>query len=86
MAKLFSVSIMTSESVQSYVLSGKAAIDLDDGAFVVVGDYAQGTVYGANDKDQNVHVLTAPAALVIIVFCTPKSLKRRIGIVSSSKE
>lgn len=63
MAKLFSVSIMTSESVQSYVLSGKAAIDLDDGAFVVVGDYAVGTVYGQTDKDQNVHVLTAPAAV-----------------------
>jgi hypothetical protein len=63
MAKLFSCGIMTSESVQSYVLSGKAAIDLDDGAFVVVGDYAEGTVYGEHDKDQNVHVLTAPAAV-----------------------
>ena len=63
MAKLFSAGIMTSESVQSYVLSGKADVALDDGAFVVVGDYAVGTVYGQTDKDQNVHTLTAPAAV-----------------------
>ena len=63
MAKLFSVGIMASESVQSYVISGRASAALDNGAFVVVGDYITGTVYDATAKDQNVHTLTVPAAV-----------------------
>ena len=63
MAKLFSVSIMTSEDVQSYVISGKSNTALINGAFVVVGDYAEGTVYGEHDKALNVHTLTVPTAL-----------------------
>ena len=66
MTKVFAKGLMMSEDVQSYVVSAKFydtegdAAEINDGAFLVLGDLDANVVYGTNDY--NVYKATAPTA------------------------
>ena len=74
MTKVFAKGLMMSEDVQSYVVSAKFydtegdAAEINDGAFLVLGDHDDNAVYGT--KDYNVYKATAPTAdnqVVVVV-------------------
>ena len=74
MTKVFAKSNMMSNDVQSYVVSAKFydtdgnAAEINDGAFLVLGDHDDNVVYGT--KDYNVYKAAAPTAdnqVVVVV-------------------
>ena len=69
MAKVFRAAEMMSEDVQSYVISCQYQADgvdapIEDGAFVKLGELKDDKTYvAAGDKDYNVYLAAAPAAV-----------------------